>query len=112
VDVAFEVAGTDDALEAALTAVRPGARVMLVGIPSTERTSFPAALARRKGLSLVLVRRMGDVYPRAIAAVARGFLRAKRGNVAMMFGLALVPLVLAAGAGLDYSRAMLVRQAA
>lgn len=72
VDVAFEVAGTDDALEAALTAVRPGARVMLVGIPSTERTSFPAALARRKGLSLVLVRRMGDVYPRAIAAVARG----------------------------------------
>ena len=47
---------------------------------------------------------------KTIAAVARGFLRAKRGNVAMMFGLALVPLVLAAGAGLDYSRAMLVRQ--
>src|SRR5471032_649657 len=45
-----------------------------------------------------------------IAATARAFLRAKRGNVAMMFGLALVPLTIAAGVGLDYSRAMLVRQ--
>jgi Flp pilus assembly protein TadG len=45
-----------------------------------------------------------------IAAKARAFLRAKRGNVAMMFGLALVPLTVAAGVGLDYSRAMLVRQ--
>jgi len=45
-----------------------------------------------------------------LAARARAFLRAKRGNVAMMFGLALVPLMIAAGAGLDYSRAMLVRQ--
>jgi L-iditol 2-dehydrogenase len=72
VDVAFEVAGTDGAVEAALTVARPGARVMLVGIPATERTSFPAALARRKGLSLVLVRRMGAVYPRAIALVEQG----------------------------------------
>jgi len=72
VDIAFEVAGTDDAVEAALTVARPGARVMLVGIPETNRTSFPAALARRKGLTLSLVRRMGDVYPRAAALVSRG----------------------------------------
>lgn len=45
-----------------------------------------------------------------LAARARAFLRARRGNVAMMFGLAMVPLTIAAGAGLDYSRAMLVRQ--
>jgi L-iditol 2-dehydrogenase len=71
-DVAFEVGGTDDALRAALTIARPGARIVLVGIPAEDRTSFPASLARRKGLTLVLVRRMGDVYPRAIAAVERG----------------------------------------
>ena len=45
-----------------------------------------------------------------IAAKARAFLRARRGNVAMMFALAMVPLTIAAGVGLDYSRAMLVRQ--
>ena len=40
VDVAFEVAGTDDALLDALTAVRPGGRVVVVGIPAEDRTSF------------------------------------------------------------------------
>jgi Flp pilus assembly protein TadG len=45
-----------------------------------------------------------------IAAKARAFAWAKRGNVAMMFGLAMVPIVIGAGVGLDYARAMLVRQ--
>ena len=45
-----------------------------------------------------------------IAATARAFLRSKRGNVAMMFAVALVPLTIGAGAGLDFARAMLVRQ--
>jgi Flp pilus assembly protein TadG len=45
-----------------------------------------------------------------IAIKARAFLRARRGNVAMMFAIAMVPMTLAAGAGLDYTRAMLVRQ--
>lgn len=72
VDLAFEVAGTDAALDAALRAVRPGARVVLVGIPDDDRVGFRASLARRKGLTLVLARRMNDVYPRAIELVARG----------------------------------------
>ena len=46
----------------------------------------------------------------SLAARARAFLSAKRGNVAMIFGLAVIPLTIAAGAGLDYTRAMLVRQ--
>jgi len=37
--------------------------------------------------------------------------RSRRGNVAMMFALALVPLTVAAGTGLDFARGMLVRQA-
>ena len=50
----------------------PGARVVLAGIPDDDRTSFPAGLARRKGLTIVMARRMNDVYPRAIGLVARG----------------------------------------
>ena len=66
VDVAFEAAGTDLAVDVALRAARPGARVVLAGIPSGNRTSFSASVARRKGSTLVLVRRMKEVYPRAI----------------------------------------------
>ncbi len=57
VDVAFEAGGTDAALHDALTSVAPGGRVILVGIPPGDRTSFRASLARRKGLTLVLCRR-------------------------------------------------------
>jgi L-iditol 2-dehydrogenase len=71
-DVALEAAGDQGAVDAAVEAVRPGARVVLVGIPSESRTSFVAATARRKGLTLVLARRMGDVYPRAIQLVQSG----------------------------------------
>lgn len=39
----------------------------------------------------------------------RGFLRSNRGNVAMMFGIALVPMTIAAGVGLDYARSSLVK---
>ena len=51
VDVAFEVAGTDEAVDLAMQAARPGARVVLAGIPDDDRTSFCASLARRKGLT-------------------------------------------------------------
>jgi L-iditol 2-dehydrogenase len=53
--------------------VRPGGRVILAGIPNEDRTSFPASLARRKGLTIVLVRRMkDDVYDRGIRLVESG----------------------------------------
>ena len=71
-DVAFEVAGTDDAVRLAMESVRPGGRIVLAGIPDDDVTTFTASLARRKGLTIALVRRMNDVYPRAISLAARG----------------------------------------
>ncbi|HEV8173948.1 MAG TPA: zinc-binding dehydrogenase [Actinoplanes sp.] len=72
VHVAFEVAGTDDAVALAVSAARPGARVVLVGIPAGDRTSFPAGHARRKGLTILMSRRMKEVYPRAVDLVRSG----------------------------------------
>jgi L-iditol 2-dehydrogenase len=86
VDVAFEMAGTDAAVDLAVSAVRPGGRVVLGGIPDNDRTSFPSSVARRKGLTMALVRRMNDVYPRAISLAA-----ARRVDLAIVsdrFGLA------------------------
>lgn len=72
VDVAFEVAGTDAAVAAAMVAARPGGRVVLVGIPDGDSTTFPASVARRKGLTVLLSRRMNDTYPRAIRLAEQG----------------------------------------
>ncbi|MCO8269952.1 alcohol dehydrogenase catalytic domain-containing protein [Actinoplanes sp. TRM 88003] len=66
-DVVFEVSGSEAAVDRALRVARPGARVVLVGIPDGDTTTFSASIARRKGLTLVTARRMGEVYPRAIA---------------------------------------------
>jgi L-iditol 2-dehydrogenase len=72
VDIAFEVAGTDDAVAITMQLVRAGGRVVLAGIPDDDRTTFPAALARRKGLTMAMARRMKEAYPRAINMVERG----------------------------------------
>jgi L-iditol 2-dehydrogenase len=72
VDVAFEAAGEQDAVDAAIAAAAPGGTVALVGIPSNDLTAFCASEARRKELKLQLVRRMKNTYPRAIRLVGRG----------------------------------------
>jgi L-iditol 2-dehydrogenase len=73
VDVVFEMAGTDDAVAQAMNLVRPGGRVVLGGIPDEDRTSFPASVARRKGVTIALVRRMtDDVYERGVRLVESG----------------------------------------
>jgi L-iditol 2-dehydrogenase len=71
-DVAIEAAGEQGAVDAAVESVRPGGRVVLAGIPSDERISFRVSSARRKGLTIVLVRRMKHTYPRAIALAVAG----------------------------------------
>ncbi|MFL7867823.1 MAG: zinc-binding dehydrogenase [Anaerolineales bacterium] len=72
VDVAFEAAGEQEAVDVSVAAVIPGGKVILVGIPSGDHTSFPASAARRKGLTIKLVRRMKHTYPRAIELVSKG----------------------------------------
>jgi L-iditol 2-dehydrogenase len=71
-DAAVEAAGENAAVDAAILAVRPGARVVIAGIPTEDRVSFLASPARRKGLSLILSRRMKHTYPRAIDLAATG----------------------------------------
>lgn len=72
VDVAFEAAGTQDAVDMSFAAVAPGGKVVLAGIPDDDKTSFSASTARRKGLTIKLVRRMKHTYPRAIELVSKG----------------------------------------
>ena len=45
---------------------------MLAGIPGDDRLAMKHSTARRKGLTLRLVRRMQHTYPRAIALASSG----------------------------------------
>ena len=72
VDVAFEAAGEDDALETSIALAAPTGTVVIVGIPSKDQTSFTASTARRKGLTIKLSRRMNRVYPQVIRLVEAG----------------------------------------
>jgi L-iditol 2-dehydrogenase len=72
VDIAFEAAGRQAAVDDAFDLVMPGGKVVLVGIPDDDRTSFSASTARRKGLTIKLARRMKHTYPRAIELVSKG----------------------------------------
>ncbi|MGZ6256992.1 MAG: zinc-dependent alcohol dehydrogenase [Candidatus Limnocylindrales bacterium] len=72
VDVAFEVAGEDDALETAVELAAPAGTVIVVGIPAQDRMTFSASTARHKGLTIKLSRRMNRVYPDALRLVGAG----------------------------------------
>jgi len=56
----------------AVLAARIGGRVVLAGIPDGDVYTLSASEARRRGLKIKFVRRMGDDFPRAIDLVSSG----------------------------------------
>ena len=72
VDIAFEAAGVDDSVETSVVLAAPGGTIVVVGIPSEDHTTFTASIARRKGLTIKLSRRMNRVYPEAIRLAESG----------------------------------------
>jgi L-iditol 2-dehydrogenase len=68
VDVALECAwSTDESVAQAVDVLRPGGRLVIVGIPDEDRLTLVHSTARRKGLTIAMSRRMKHTYPRAIA---------------------------------------------
>jgi len=72
VDVAVEAAWAGTTINQAAEMVRAGGRLVLVGIPSDDALSLRHSVARRKGLTIFLSRRMKLIYPRAIQLAERG----------------------------------------
>lgn len=86
VDVVFEAAWGGVSVETAAELARHGGRVVLVGIPSDDRLGMKHSTARRKGLTLLLSRRMKHTYPRCLKLVATNTL-VLRGLVTHRFPL-------------------------
>lgn len=72
VDVAFEAAWADQTVQLAAEVARYGGKLVLVGIPRDDSLSMQHSTARRKGLTMLLSRRMKHTYPRAIKLVQEG----------------------------------------
>ncbi len=69
VDVAFEAAWADHSIAQAAEMARLGGRLVLVGIPSDDHIAMKHSTARRKGLTIMMSRRMKHTYPRTIQLV-------------------------------------------
>jgi L-iditol 2-dehydrogenase len=72
VDVAIEAAWADRSVEDAAGMARLGGRLVLVGIPGDDQLSLRHSTARRKGLTILMSRRMRHAYPRAIRLAEQG----------------------------------------
>ena len=69
VDVVFEAAWADHSVAQAAEMARLGGRVVLVGIPSDDQIYMKHSTARRKGLTIMMSRRMKMTYLRTIQLV-------------------------------------------
>jgi L-iditol 2-dehydrogenase len=74
-DVVFECCGQQTALEQAMKLCKPMSRIAIVGIPETDQSSFPAHDARRKGLTLINVRRQNECIGPIINLIDEGKIR-------------------------------------
>lgn len=72
VDIAIEAAWADRSVQQAADMLRLGGRLVQVGIPGDDRLELKHSVARRKGLTIRLCRRMKHTYPRAIRLATKG----------------------------------------
>ena len=70
-DAVFECCGDQAALDQAVRLLRPGGKLMIVGIPETDRVTFDAHRLRRKEIIIQNVRRQNGCLPAAIDFIAR-----------------------------------------
>ena len=68
----FECAGQQRTMDQATRLLTPGGKLVIVGIPESDRVSFSMDLLRRKELSVQNVRRQNECVADAVAAIAEG----------------------------------------
>ena len=72
VDVAIEAAWSDHSVRQAAEMARYGGRLVVVGIAPDDKLELQHSVARRKGLTIMMSRRMKHTYPRAIQLASSG----------------------------------------
>jgi len=71
-DVVFECCGEQDALDQAVDLLKPGGKLIIVGIPEPNEISFNINKIRRKEISIQNVRRQNNCTQKTIDLIAGG----------------------------------------
>jgi L-iditol 2-dehydrogenase len=71
-DVVFECCGQQEAFDQAVDVLKPGGRLVVVGIPEFDRWSMNVELTRRKEISLQFIRRQVDCVDSALEMMENG----------------------------------------
>lgn len=70
-DVVFECCGQQDALDQAIDLLKPGGKLMLIGIPEVDRVSFVVDHMRRKEICVQNVRRQEGCVQEALDLIEK-----------------------------------------
>jgi L-iditol 2-dehydrogenase len=71
-DAVFDCSGEQAALDQAITLLKPGGTLLIVGIPEVDQVSFDINLLRRKEITIKNVRRQNDCTADAIELLQSG----------------------------------------
>jgi L-iditol 2-dehydrogenase len=74
-DVVFECCGQQEALDQAVDLLKPGGKLMLVGIPELDRVSFAIDRMRRKEICIQNTRRQCDCLHPTLSLMDKGRLK-------------------------------------
>jgi L-iditol 2-dehydrogenase len=72
VDVVFECCGMQDAIDNSIELLKPGGKLMLIGIPEVDRVSFVIDKIRRKEITIQNVRRQRGCVREALDLIETG----------------------------------------
>jgi L-iditol 2-dehydrogenase len=71
-DVVFECCGQQDAIDQAGQLLKPGGKIMVIGIPEFDNWSFNADIMRRKELSIINIRRQNHALDETLGMLSSG----------------------------------------
>lgn len=71
-DMVFECCGQQEAMDTAIALLKPGGKLVIVGIPEFDRWSFSADTARRKELTFIHIRRQNNCTHETLHMMANG----------------------------------------
>jgi len=70
-DIVFECCGQREALDQAVDLLKPGGKLMVIGIPETDRVSYCPHTLRRKEITIEHVRRQRGCVPEALELIGQ-----------------------------------------
>jgi L-iditol 2-dehydrogenase len=71
-DVVFECCGQQETMNTAIEILKPGGKLILIGIPEFDRWSFSADKARRKEITIINIRRQNHCTEKTLGMMSKG----------------------------------------